>query len=293
MSINKGIILAAGKATRLQPATLAFGKPLLPLFDKPMIYYPLSLLIESGLRDILIITSPRDRQLFELLLGDGSQFGIRIMLREQPAARGIADAFLIGEDFAGEDPVCLFLGDNFFYTPEAPSLADRIAEAGRGTTGATIFCAHVDDPRAFGVATLDAAGAVTALEEKPEQPQSSWAVTGLYLYSGGAADAARTLTPSKRGELEITDLNIRYMARGALNAVTLPRSLVWMDLGTHDSMLEAAQFVAAEEKRTGRKIGCPHTAAFQKGFISRDQLLANAADMKNPAYASYLRNLAG
>lgn len=288
MAVTKGIILAGGQATRLHPATLAFGKPLLPVFDKPMIYYSLTLLIEAGIREVLIITTPRDIGLYRALFGDGAHLGMRITYQEQPVSRGIADAFLIGESFAGGDPVCLMLGDNFFYTPEGETVAQSLARAGRDIDGAMIFCTEVEDPRAYGVATLDAAGNVTKLVEKPAAPESAWAATGLYLYSAGAAAAAKTLTPSARGELEITDLNIRYMNDGRLKAQKMSKGTVWFDLGTHEAMLEAGAYIRAEEKRRGAKIGCPDSAAFAMKFIDADQLRKNAGRIKNPAYAAAL-----
>lgn len=293
MTIRKGIILAAGKGTRLHPATLAFGKPLLPLFDKPMIYYPLALMIEAGMTEVLIIVSERDLPIFEALLGDGAQWGIKLSFAVQKVARGIADAFLIGDSFAGQDPVCLLLGDNFFYLPGSGALAQGIAEAGTRVDGATIFCAHVEDPRAFGVATLDAAGRVTGLVEKPSAPDSNWAVTGLYLYSPGAAAAAGQLSPSARGELEVTDLNIGYMRQDKLQAVTFAPETVWFDLGTHESLLAAAQYIHEQETARGIKIGCPDTAAYKTKRIDADQLRRNAGAIKNPAYAAYLLALAG
>jgi glucose-1-phosphate thymidylyltransferase len=289
MSIRKGIIVAGGMATRLHPASLVFGKQFLPIYDKPMIYYPLSLLLMAGIREILIITSPRDRALFEALLQDGRQWGVSLSYIEQPVARGIADAFLLGEDFIGNDGVCLVLGDNFFY---GAGLEERLRDAAQNNAGATVFCAHVDNPAAYGVAALDDNGSVTALEEKPEKPVSNWAVTGLYFYDGRACGFAKTLEPSGRGELEITDLNKCYLNAGALQAVTLPPDFAWFDTGTNETMFAAAALVRDTLHRRHVNIGCPDEAAFKSGLIDGGQLRQNAEEIKNPDYADYLRKLA-
>lgn len=289
MTVKKGIIVAGGRATRLHPATLAFGKQLLPLYDKPMIYYPIALLLESGIRDILLICTPRDKAIFMALLGDGSDFGARMSYIEQPVAKGIADAFALGADFIGNDPVCLILGDNFFH---GPGLDSMVANAANDVQGATIFCIHVDDPRTFGVATIDG-GRVTELEEKPPQPKSNWAVTGLYFYDAESCARAGQLKPSARGEMEITDLNIEYMKAGKLKAMTMGEGFSWFDLGTHTAILEAGLFVKAEEERLGRKVGCPFETAFRKGFLTTDQLIKSAERIENKAYSGYLKALAG
>lgn len=288
MTRRKGIILAAGRATRLHPATLAFGKQMLPVFDKPMVYYPLSTLFLAGIRDILLVTAPRDRALAEALLGDGSDFGVSISYAEQQEAKGIADAFLVGEKFLGGDPACLILGDNFFH---GGTLSGLLARANEGGEGATIFCTHVDDPRAFGVAQLEGEK-VTGLVEKPASPVSNWAVTGLYFYDGHAAEMARALKPSARGELEITDLNIKYMEQGRLRALTLGAECRWFDMGTHDAMLDVGAFVREEERKTGAKVGCPFETAFRMGFIDKTQLSRAAGRIQNKPYADYLRSLA-
>lgn len=289
MAVRKGIILVAGKATRLQPMTQVFGKPLLPIFDKPMIYYPISTLITAGIRDILIVTAPRDTALFQQMLGDGSQFGIQLSFAEQPVAKGIADAFLIGEDFIKAEPCCLLLGDNFFYSDGLPALFQDIQA--QDTEGATIFCKHVEDPSAYGVADFDAQGKVTRLVEKPRAFISHHAVTGLYFYDHTACTAAKNLTPSSRGELEITDLNIQYLQQSKLLAKALPEDTYWQDLGTPDTMLAAAQFVQKTQNETGLKIGCPYTAAFMSGLIDAEKLSAVAAQLENADYAAYLQNL--
>jgi len=289
MVVRKGIILVAGKATRLQPMTQVFGKPLVPIFDKPMIYYPISTLITAGIRDILLVTAPRDTALFQQLLGDGTQFGIRLSYAEQPVAKGIADAFLIGESFINGEPSCLLLGDNFFHSTALPTMfADIQAHE---TQGATIFCTHVENPSAYGVADFDAQGKVRKLVEKPDHFISHNAVTGLYFYDSTACMVAKKLTPSARGELEITDLNIQYLQQGRLQAKALPEDTYWKDLGTPDTMLAAAQFVQKTQTETGLKIGCPYTAAFLSGAIDAEKLQTSAAQIENPDYVAYLKNL--
>jgi glucose-1-phosphate thymidylyltransferase len=288
MAITKGIILAAGKATRLYPTSLAFGKQLMAVYDKPMIYYPLTTLMSIGIRDILIVVAPRDRRLFETLLGDGSQYGVSISYQEQPVQNGIAGAFLAGEKFIANDNVCLILGDNFFH---GPNFSEVLANAARKPEGATVFCHHVDDPSAYGVATLAPDGSVTHLEEKPCRPLSNWVVTGLYLYDNQASSLAKTLKPSARNELEITDLNKKYMERSSLKAVTLGPGHHWFDLGTHQNIHEASAFIFEAERRLGRKIGCPDEAAHKAGFLTDAQLLAHANKIGNQHYADYLRAL--
>ncbi|MDE1153762.1 MAG: glucose-1-phosphate thymidylyltransferase RfbA [Micavibrio sp.] len=289
MAIKKGIILAAGKATRLHPTSLAFGKQLMAIYDKPMIYYPLATLMAAGIRDVLIIVTPRDKPLFETLLGNGSQWGISISYAEQHKQDGIAGAFLIGEKFIGGDNCCLILGDNFFH---GPGLDGILKKAGGAIDGARIFCCHVDEPSAYGVAVLDAAGKVTRLVEKPKELISNWCATGLYFYDNQACEIAKSLKPSARGELEITDLNIRYLEQGKLSAVTLDASYHWFDLGTHGNIHDASQFIRDHEKRTGKKIGCLDEVAYTNGLISREQLMENASKIGNPAYAEYIRNVA-
>ncbi len=290
MAIKKGIILAAGKATRLHPTSLPFGKQLMAVFDKPMIYYPLATLMAAGIREVLIIVTPRDRALFEALLGDGSQYGIQISYAEQHKQDGIAGAFVIGEEFVGDDTVCLILGDNFFY---GPGFDDILRKAvADNTDGATIFCVHVDEPSAYGVAVLENANKVTKLVEKPKELISNWCVTGLYFYDNKAVETAKTLKPSARGELEITDLNIKYLEQGKLKAVTLGSEYHWFDLGTHRNIHDASEFIRDWEDRHGHKIGCLDEVAYKSGFITREQLMDNAAKIGNPLYSAYLRALA-
>ncbi len=288
MSLKRGIIVAGGKATRLHPATLTFGKQLLPIYDKPMIYYPLSTLLLAGVREVLIITSPRDKKLFEDLLGDGSRYGISISYIAQPHANGIAGALLLGRDFIGDDNVCLILGDNFFYGPGMDAI---LSTAANDITGATIFCHHVADPSSYGVARLNHNGVVTELVEKPKHYISNWAVTGLYFYDRTVCALADTLAPSARGELEITDLNIRYLEQKKLRAVTLNTEFTWFDLGTHQSIHEAAEFIRSTEHRYGIKIGCLEEAAWKMGLITTEQLLENARSIENTEYAEYIKAL--
>lgn len=288
MAVTRGIILAAGKATRLHPASLAFGKQLMPVYDKPMIYYPLATLIEAGIRDILIIVTPRDRALFEDLLGDGAQLGISITYEEQLKQDGIAGAFLIGESFMAEDNVCLILGDNFFHGPDMEGVLKR---AMQNIDGGHIICCHVDEPAAYGVAVLDSSGKVLRLVEKPAEVVSNWVVTGLYCYDNQACKTAKSLTPSARNELEITDLNIKYLERSKLAAVTLDATYRWFDLGTHLDILKAGKFIYETETRIGRKIGCPDEVAYRAGFISKNQVLKNAGKIGSADYANYLRAL--
>lgn len=288
MGLRKGIIVAGGKATRLHPATLAFGKQLLPVYDKPMIYYPLSTLLLTGVREVLIVTSPRDRHLFQELLGDGSRYGISISYVEQPDPNGIAGALLLGRDFICDDNVCLILGDNFFYGSGMDAL---LSAAAKDISGATVFCHHVADPSSYGVARLDRGGSVTELVEKPDRHISNWAVTGLYFYDGAACALADTLAPSARGELEITDLNIRYMERKKLRAVTLNTEFTWFDLGTHQSIHEASEFVRSTERRYGTKIGCLEETAWKAGLVDAEKLLKGAGGIENAEYAEYIRNL--
>ncbi|WHU02992.1 MULTISPECIES: glucose-1-phosphate thymidylyltransferase RfbA [unclassified Sphingomonas] len=284
----KGIILAGGSGTRLYPATLAISKQLLPVFDKPMIYYPLSVLMLAGIRDILIISTPRDLPLFETLLGDGSAFGINLHYAVQPEPNGLAEAFVIGADFIDGKPSALILGDNIYHGDKMGEKC-RVAaeEAARG--GANVFAYHVDDPERYGVVAFDPDGRATSIEEKPAAPKSNWAVTGLYFYDQDVVDIARSLRPSARGELEITDVNRTYMERGDLHITRLGRGYAWLDTGTHDSLQEASAFVRTIEHRTGIKIACPEEIALELGWVSGEQVLARAAMLGKTGYADYLK----
>lgn len=282
---RKGIILAGGSGTRLHPATLAISKQLLPVYDKPMIYYPLSTLMLAGIRDILIISTPQDTPRFEQLLGDGSQWGLNLQYAVQPSPDGLAQAFLIGEQFLNGAPSALVLGDNIFYGHDFQKL---LAEANAQTTGSTVFAYHVQDPERYGVAEFDAQGKVLSLEEKPAQPKSNYAVTGLYFYDSQVVDLAKTLKPSPRGELEITDLNKLYLQQGQLNVQLMGRGYAWLDTGTHDSLLEAGQFIATLEQRQGLKVACPEEIAFRAGWIDAAQLEKLAQPLLKNGYGKYL-----
>jgi glucose-1-phosphate thymidylyltransferase len=285
----KGIILAGGTATRLYPLTRTISKQLLPVYDKPTIYYPLATLMLGGLRDILVISTPRDLPMIEGLLGTGERLGLRLSYREQPRPGGIAQAFIIGSDFIDGDPVCLILGDNFFYGNE---LVDALEQAATLTTGARLFAYHVQDPERYGVVEFDAHGRAISLEEKPKAPRSNYAVTGLYFYDGRVIDIARGLTPSARGELEITDVNRRYLEWGQLSVDVLGRGVAWLDSGTYDSLLAASQFVQTLELRQGLKVACIEEIAFFKGYIDAAQLLVLAGEYASSAYGTYLRRVA-
>ena len=282
---RKGIILAGGSGTRLHPATLAISKQLLPVYDKPMIYYPLSTLMLAGIRDILIISTPQDTPRFEQLLGDGSQWGLNLQYAVQPSPDGLAQAFLIGEQFLNGAPSALVLGDNIFYGHDFQKL---LAGANAQTTGSTVFAYHVQDPERYGVAEFDAQGKVLSLEEKPAVPKSNYAVTGLYFYDSQVVDLAKSLKPSPRGELEITDLNKLYLQQGQLNVQLMGRGYAWLDTGTYDSLLEAGQFIATLEQRQGLKVACPEEIAFRAGWIDAAQLEKLAQPLLKNGYGKYL-----
>lgn len=284
----KGIILAAGKGTRLYPASLPISKILLTVYDKPMVYYPLSTLIRAGIHDILVITSGSDLENFRKVLGDGSQWGLKLDYLVQPVQRGIADAFLIAKDWIAGDPVALILGDNLFHGESIPALMKRAVRRGKG---ATVFGYAVKDPERFGVVEFDEKGNAISLEEKPKQPKSNYAVTGLYFYDSTVCGKAATLAPSDRGELEITDLNRLYLEEGTLQVERLERGVAWLDTGTHDAMLQAGMYVQSMELNTGRKIGCIEEEAYEQGFISADQLLDYLNGFKSNGYYDYIRDI--
>jgi len=285
MSTRKGLILAGGSGTRLYPVTQAVSKQLLPVYDKPMIYYPLSTLMLAGIREILVINTPHEQPLFQRLLGDGSQWGINIHYATQPSPDGLAQAFLIGREFIGGEPSCLVLGDNIFY---GVGLTERIKRAASRDAGSTVFGYWVKDPERYGVAEFNVDGRVIGLEEKPARPKSHYAVTGLYFYDARACDYAAALKPSPRGELEITDLNKRYLQDGQLHLEQLGRGYAWLDTGTHESLMEAGNYIETIEKRQGLKVCCPEEIAFINGWIDREQLQRLAAPMIKTSYGQYL-----
>ncbi|MFO0961556.1 MAG: glucose-1-phosphate thymidylyltransferase RfbA [Phycisphaerales bacterium] len=286
---RKGIVLAGGAGTRLHPATVAVSKQLLPVYDKPMIYYPLTTLMLGGMREVLIISTPQDTPRFEQLLGDGSKWGMDIKYAVQPSPDGLAQAFLIGAEFIGSSDSALVLGDNIFYGHDLPQ---SLGEAARRATGATVFAYQVNNPQDFGIVEFDRDWRAVGLEEKPKAPKSNFAVTGLYFYDATVVEKARRLRPSARGELEITDLNRLYLQEGSLSVQILRRGYAWLDTGTHDSLLDAGQFISTIERRQGLKVACPEEIAYRKGWISADELGALAAPLAKSSYGQYLRAIA-
>jgi len=285
----KGIILAGGAGTRLYPITKSISKQIIPIYDKPMIYYPLSVLMLAGIKEILIISTPKDIHLYEDLLGDGTQFGINLNYEIQPSPDGLAQAFIIGEKFIGNDNVCLILGDNIYYGYGFSKILSKAAEL---KDGSIVFGYYVNDPERYGVVEFDKSGKVKSIEEKPEKPKSNYAVTGLYFYSNDVVKKAKNLKPGKRGELEITDLNRLYLDENRLNVELLGRGFAWLDTGTHESLLQASNYVATIEQRQGLKIACIEEIAYKKGFINKDQLIQLGNELKNNQYGQYLLKIA-
>lgn len=284
----KGIVLAAGKGTRLYPMTKPVSKPLLPVYDKPLIYYPVSVLMQAGISEIMVIVPPGETDTFANLLGDGSQYGVTIVYAEQPVPRGIADALLIGRDFVGDDSVCLVLGDNIFHTP---TLSNTLKKAAANNAGATVFGYWVEDPRPFGVVEFDKEGKAISIEEKPRQPKSNYIIPGLYFYDNQVMDIAANLTPSARGELEITDVNLEYLRRGQLQVVPLDRDFVWLDAGTADSLLSAGETIKHIQDTTGRYVGCLEELGYDEGWITAEQVHAIGEELSMTLYGKYLLNL--
>ncbi len=285
MKPYKGIVLAGGSGTRLHPITRGISKQMLPIYDKPMIYYPLSVLMLAGIREVLVISTPEDLGGYQRLLGDGSQFGIAISYAEQPKPEGLAQAFLIGEEFIGDHPVSLVLGDNIFY---GQHFSDKLKSAVKRDAGATVFGYHVTDPERFGVVDFDDSGKAISIEEKPVRPKSNYAVTGLYFYDNSVVDIARDVRPSARGELEITDVNMAYLQQGNLNVELLGRGFAWLDTGTHDSLLDAGQFVATLENRQGLKVACLEEIAYRNGWLDANELIVQAEALSKTGYGQYL-----
>ncbi|RMB57625.1 glucose-1-phosphate thymidylyltransferase [Dokdonia sinensis] len=289
----KGIILAGGSGTRLYPITKGVSKQLLPVYDKPMIYYPLSVLMLSGIREVLIISTPEDKENFKKLLGDGSDLGLSLSFETQPSPDGLAQAFIIGEDFIGNDDVCLVLGDNIFYGHGLPQMLRNARQNAQEEKKATVFGYYVSDPERYGVAGFDDKGNVTSIEEKPEKPKSNYAVTGLYFYTNEVVQIAKNIKPSKRGELEITSVNQVYLEQGDLKVVTMGRGYAWLDTGTFESLLEAGTFIETIEKRQGLKVACLEEIAYEMGYITKEKLIEHGNKLKKSGYGTYLLKRAG